>query len=174
MVDACGQHRHSGFHYKWAALSVLNNDPPLDCPGSSCLDQYMTCFHAISAAVHEVYPELKTMGPEQWARFPSLENYEQHFLNGSNHKDGKPPQLLSVHHVSHQVMHFHDETATLVLFQLMEMITQDTLYESWFGAVDDWMEQTGRPLERMRAQLAPETEMYFVRATVLLAAVAKA
>ena len=49
------------------------------------------------------------------------------------------------------------------------------MYESWFGAVDDWMEQTGRPLEKMRAQLAPETEMYFVRATALLAAaVAKA
>eukprot|EP01051_Picozoa_sp_SAG22_P014960 SAG22_NODE_1890_length_3373_cov_1.512523_2_plen_775_part_00 len=30
MTDACGKYRHSGFHYKWAALSVLNNDPPLD------------------------------------------------------------------------------------------------------------------------------------------------
>eukprot|EP01051_Picozoa_sp_SAG22_P014961 SAG22_NODE_1890_length_3373_cov_1.512523_3_plen_48_part_01 len=48
----------------------------------------MTCFDAITAAVHKVDTSIKTMGPEQWARFPELHDYLQHFLNGSNHADG--------------------------------------------------------------------------------------
>ena len=102
MVDACGAHRHSGFFFKWAALSVLNDDPPLDTIPH--VDEYITCFDAISEAVHAVDPELKTMGPEQWPS-PSNIDYYKHFMNGSNHKDGKPPQLISAHHVSHHEDH---------------------------------------------------------------------
>ena len=102
MVDACGAHRRSGFFFKWAALSVLNDDPPLDTIPH--VDEYITCFDAISEAVHAVDPELKTMGPEQWPS-PSNIDYYKHFMNGSNHKDGKPPQLISAHHVSHHEDH---------------------------------------------------------------------
>ena len=98
MVDACGNTRRSGFFFKWAALSVLNDDPPLDT--ISHVDEYITCFDAITKAVHEVDPNLKTMGPEQWPS-PSNLDYYKYFMNGSNHKDGKPPQLISAHHVSH-------------------------------------------------------------------------
>ena len=112
MVDACGAHRHSGFFFKWAALSVLNDDPPLDTIPH--VDEYITCFDAISEAVHAVDPELKTMGPEQW---PSTSNidYYKHFMNGSNHKDGKPPQLISAHHVSHHEDHCEPRTLLRIL-----------------------------------------------------------
>ena len=98
MVDACGKKRQSGFFFKWAALSVLNDDPPIDTIAHA--DEYILCFDAITEAVHSVDPELKTMGPEQWPSPNNLEYYK-HFMNGANHKDGKPPQLISAHHVSH-------------------------------------------------------------------------
>ena len=33
--------------------------------------------------------------------------------------------------------------------------------ESWFPAVDAWMADTGRPLEAYRAQVAPDTQVYY-------------
>ena len=102
MIDACGTKRYSGFHFKWAALSVLNDDPPLDT--IQHLNEYITCFDAITEAVHDVDPELMTMGPEQWLSQDNLEYYK-HFVNGTNHKDGKPPQLISAHHVSNHNDH---------------------------------------------------------------------
>ena len=44
-------------------------------------EEYITCFDAISEAVHAVDPELKTMGPEQWPS-PSNIEYYKHFMNG--------------------------------------------------------------------------------------------
>ena len=82
-------------------------------------------------------PAVKTMGPEQWTQFPRLQIWTAFFLNGSNHADGKPPQLLSVHHVSNH----------------------DMKWESWFPNVDAWMESIGRPLEAMRVILAPDTQV---------------
>ena len=66
MTDACGTYRHSGLRYKWAVLSVLNNDKPLDTVGN--LPQYLVCFDAITAAVREVRRRVRT-----WRPFRSLQ-----------------------------------------------------------------------------------------------------
>ena len=94
-TDECGHWHESGFHYNWFGLSVLNEDEHNIAPDDGTA--YTTCYDAIKKEVAKVNPTITPVGPEIAGTTGTAAAYLLHFLNASNHDDGrsKPPPLAT-------------------------------------------------------------------------------
>ena len=92
-VDECGEVHHSGLHYKWDYLSVLNEDEhAMRAPNASSYPaeearklggavQYTICYDRIKQHLQQVNPDIVLIGPEGVSM-----DFTRYFLNGSNHE----------------------------------------------------------------------------------------
>ena len=88
--DSCGHWHPSGFHYNWTILSVLNENER-----NTLGPRYTKCFDAIRDAVAEYNPTIRLAGPE--IVLGGQGAYTDFFLDPANHKDNKPPDIISNH-----------------------------------------------------------------------------
>ena len=89
--DACGHWHPSGFRYNWTVLSVLNEDEH-----GTGQERYTRCFDAIRAAVERINGDIQLAGPET-VMWSGGFGYSPYLLDPRNHKDGRPPAILSNH-----------------------------------------------------------------------------
>jgi hypothetical protein len=62
MTDECGTYHHSGLHYQWEYLSVLNEDEYHTPPDGGVI--YTVCWDAWRREIAKVHPTMKLVGPE--------------------------------------------------------------------------------------------------------------
>jgi len=134
--DGCGRWHASGLRYNWSLLSVLNEDEYHTPPSGGVA--YTQCWDAWRRAIGKVNTNITLIGPEidKGGGLPGQLAYAHHFMNGSNHDDGRPPRFVSLH------------------FDL----EGPPFRTGFFDALDGWLRAVADPLESYRKQLAPQAE----------------
>ena len=105
-TDECGHYHKSGLHYSWYGLSIGNEGDW--GPGVENGPAYVQCYDKMEVEIRKqgnldvilVGPEVTGDGND-WKtgrkQAPFNESFLQYHLNGSNHADGKVPEISSYH-----------------------------------------------------------------------------
>ncbi len=122
--DSCGHYHESNLHYNWTVLSVLNENEH-----NTGQERYTVCFDAIRKEVEKVNSYITLAGPEGTG-------YTGYVLDPKNHKDGRAPDILSLH----AAWYAGGSAAS---------------FESFFSGFDSYYDGTVPALDSQRDALAP-------------------
>jgi len=134
--DEYGNDHPSGHHYKIAFWEILNE---VDFEHSMSPQLYSRIYDSVATAVHQVDPEMKSVGLALAA--PSTEpQFFEYFLDPKNHQPGVPLDMISYHFYATP----------------LPEVTPDIWEYTFFDQADRFL-STVRYVEAIRARLSPTT-----------------